>query len=177
MHFERSQTYPDLWRFSLSRMTSASDMRVYFDTALGDLAAGNSVPFSIFLVSSRGEATFAGSTRIANIAPDHQRLEIGWSWLLPDFQRTGLNQKVKLLLLTHCFEDLLAARVEFKGDARNDQSRAALAKIGAQYEGTLRSHMLLPDSSRRDSFYFSILKIEWPAVKASIVKGLGNGSL
>lgn len=104
------------------------------------------------------------------LAPDaaNRRVEIGATWITPDRQRTAINTEAKLLQLTHAFEVLGCARVEFKTDARNARSRAALARIGATEEGTFRKHMLLPDSTWRDSVYFSVLDTEWPDVSARL---------
>ena len=105
-----------------------------------------------------------GSTSYLAVEPAHRRLEIGATWLNPQHQRTGANTEAKLLLLRHAFETLGCERVEFKTDSENKASRAALARIGAREEGTLRSHMARLDGSRRDSVYFSVIAPEWPRV-------------
>ena len=89
----------------------------------------------------------AGHTGLWSVAVEHGRVEIGMTWLAPRFRRTPINTETKLLLLQHAFDDLGAERVEFKTDARNQGSRAALRRIGAVEEGTLRRHMLLADGS------------------------------
>ena len=100
------------------------------------------------------------------IAPEHRRLEIGWTWVGTAYQRTGANREAKFLQLTHAFETLDAERVEFKTHARNEQSRGALLGIGATFEGVLRHHTIMPDGSNRDSAFYSVLAGEWPRVKA-----------
>lgn len=102
------------------------------------------------------------------IAPEHRRLEIGWTWLGRAFQRTGANREAKLLQLTHAFETLGAQRVEFKTHARNVASRTALLGIGATFEGVLRHHAIMPDGSNRDSAFYGVIAPEWPAVKARL---------
>ncbi len=97
--------------------------------------------------------------------PEHDGLEIGWTWLNPSAWRTGANIEAKLLMLGHAFDELGAMRVEFKTDARNERSRAALDGIGATYEGIFRKHMLMPIVGVRDSAYYSITDEEWPAVR------------
>ena len=116
----------------------------------------------------RASGEIMGSTSYLAVEPAHRRLEIGATWLHPRHQRTGANTEAKLLLLRHAFEALGCERVEFKTDAENKASRAALARIGAHEEGTLRSHMSRLDGSRRDSVYFSVIAPEWPRVRAHL---------
>ena len=113
-----------------------------------------------------------GSTRYMTIAPEHRRLEIGWTWLGVAFQRSGANREAKLLQMTHAFETLDAERVEFKTHARNLASRAALLGIGATFEGVLRHHTIMPDGSNRDSAFYGVIAGEWPDVKARLAAKL-----
>src|SRR5579883_183647 len=85
--------------------------------------------------------------------------------LPPSAWGTGANTESKLLLIEYAFESLRLLRIEFQTDSRNGRSRAALAKMGAVEEGTLRSYLTAPDGRRRDSVMFSILSREWPAAK------------
>jgi len=164
---------PALWQWVPTPMHDVADMRAYVDTALAEQARGVALPFTIVDV---GSGRIIGSTRYANIVPEHRRLEIGWTWLARAFQRTAANSEAKLLLLTHAFEALGAQRVELKTDALNAQSRAAILRIGATEEGTFRSHMIIPGSGRiRDTVYFSILASEWPAAKARLAGRLLPG--
>jgi len=114
-----------------------------------------------------------GSTRYLALRPEHGVLEIGWTWLAPDFWQTGANAEAKLLMLEHAFEDLGCLRVEFKTDARNERSRAALAALPAQFEGVFRKHMLVRGGERRDSAYYSIIDDEWPEVRENLQRRLG----
>lgn len=165
---EAALVFRKLWTLSSSPMQTAQDARDYLDTALQEEASGRGVPFAILVTDRHGKPQFAGSTRFMNIAIEHGRLEIGWTWLLPQFQRSGVNRRVKFLQLMHCFEELGCRRVEFKGHARNERSRVALAGIGASFEGILRQHMRMPDGSWRDTFYCSVIAPEWPEVKARL---------
>jgi RimJ/RimL family protein N-acetyltransferase len=115
-----------------------------------------------------------GSTRYMSIAPHHRRLEIGNTWLAPAWQRTAINTEAKLLMLTHAFTVVGALRVEFKTDALNEKSRAALLGIGATEEGTLRRHMLTDTGRRRDSVYFSVIEEEWPRVRMHLERRLAR---
>jgi RimJ/RimL family protein N-acetyltransferase len=161
---------PSLWRWIPNPVATADDMRTYVLTALDEQKKGVSVPFAIVdLISGQ----VIGSTRYANIEPAHRRLEIGWTWLTPSFQRTAANTEAKLLLLTHAFEKLGANRVELKTDALNDRSREAILRIGAVEEGTFRKHMIMATGRVRDTVYFSIIASEWPAIKAKLRAFLG----
>jgi N-acetyltransferase len=156
---------PELWRWIPTAVTNEDEMRAYVLTALDEQRRGVSVPF---VIVDQSADRVIGSTRYANIDGTNRRLEIGWTWLAPAHQRTGANTEAKLLLLTHAFETLHAIRVEFKTDALNAASRAALARIGAVEEGTFRKHLITHSGRVRDSVYFSIIDSEWPAVKARL---------
>jgi RimJ/RimL family protein N-acetyltransferase len=106
-----------------------------------------------------------GSSSYLAIRPEHDGLEIGWTWLHPSVWRTGANHEAKRLMLGFAFDTLGCMRVEFKTDARNERSRNALDGIGAQFEGVHRKHMLMPEVGVRDSAYFSITDDDWPAVR------------
>ena len=122
----------------------------------------------------RASGRAVGSTRYGDIAPEHGRLEIGWTWIAPSHQRTAVNTEAKLLQLTHAFETLGATRVALKTDGRNLRSQAAIERLGAVREGVLRRHIRLPDGYIRDTVYYSILDDEWPAVKARLNERLGR---
>jgi RimJ/RimL family protein N-acetyltransferase len=109
-----------------------------------------------------------GSTRFLDIAPEHGRVEIGWTWIAPSHQRTATNTEAKLLQLGYAFDDLGATRVALKTDQRNERSQVAIAHLGAVREGVLRHQFRMPDGFMRSSVYFSILAAEWPAVKARL---------
>ena len=113
-----------------------------------------------------------GSTRFLDIAPEHGRLEIGWTWIAPSHQRTVTNTEAKLLQLTYAFDELGATRVALKTDERNERSQAAIARLGAVREGVLRHQFRMPDGFLRSSVYFSILADEWPAVKSRLQERL-----
>jgi RimJ/RimL family protein N-acetyltransferase len=103
-------------------------------------------------------------------------IEIGWTWLAASAQRTGINVEAKLLLLEYAFETLSVARVDFKTDARNERSRRAIERLGAQFEGVLRhwspSHTPGEEGLLRDSAMFSVIAPEWPATKATLRRRL-----
>lgn len=164
---------PALWTWALARMESRDDMRRYVEAALAERARGTAMPYvHVDLASGR----VAGSTRFANYAPEHRRVEIGWTWLAPAWQRTALNTEAKRLMFAHAFDVLGVGRVELKADARNERSRAAMRRLGAVEEGTLRRHMTTASGYARDTVYYSVLADEWPAVRAHLDARLAAGS-
>ncbi len=161
-----------------------AEATVYVNTALAWRDAGTAVPFAI--VNLNGGVVI-GSTRFWNLerwawplghprygrhAPD--ACEIGYTWLARLAIRTGANTEAKLLMLTHAFESWQVLRVCFHTDARNQRSRGALERIGAKYEGILRSHRMAADYIPRDSVRYSIVEAEWPDVKQRLVQRLGR---
>ena len=157
--YNRGRASPD-WAFMpRSCFIDLADVRQWIDEAL---ATSDQLPFAI-VETHKGKVV--GSTRYLNIRPEHRSLEIGWTWLGQEWQRTGVNTQVKLLLLSHAFERLGCLRVEFKTDARNLRSQRALERIGATREGVLRKHMIVQGDFSRDSVYFSVIDEQWPEVK------------
>ncbi len=113
-----------------------------------------------------------GHSAIFDIRRAHRTLEIGHTWYGEAFRGTWVNPACKLLMLGCVFETWEAVRVQLKCDARNATSRAALVKLGAVYEGTLRSNFILPDGTRRNTAYFSLLPEEWPPVREKLLARL-----
>lgn len=109
-----------------------------------------------------------GSTRFLDMAPEHGRVEIGWTWIAPSHQRTATNTEAKLLQLGYAFDELGVTRVALKTDQRNERSQEAIAHLGAVREGMLRHQFRMPDGYMRSSVYFSILAAEWPEVRARL---------
>ena len=144
----------------------------YVDTALALRDAGQAAPFAVLRV--RDDAVI-GSTRFFDLnwwpwpagrsgeGPD--TCEIGYTWLARPAIGTAANSEMKLLMLTHAFEVWEAQSVCFHTDARNERSRGALERIGAQFEGILRAHRLATDERPRNSARYSITAPEWPGVK------------
>ena len=153
---------PEIWKFSLVPTAGEHALRTYIETAIKERDAGTEYPFVVF---DKRTNRYAGSTRFYDIQLEKGTLQLGYTWYGKDFQGTGLNKHCKFLLLQYAFETLQVERVEFRADSRNIQSRTALEKIGAIYEGELRNHMVLWDGYRRSSVYYSILADEWPEVR------------
>ena len=151
-----------LFRYFPFSFETPEEMRGFVANGLASLANGTALPFATI---DRKSGAVVGSTSYLAIEPQHKRLEIGATFIAPSHQRSAVNTEAKLLQLTHCFEVLGCNRVEFKTDARNARSRAALVRIGAVEEGVFRAHMVMPDGALRDSVYFSVVAREWPGVK------------
>jgi RimJ/RimL family protein N-acetyltransferase len=149
---------PDTWRYSNVSARGEDGMAQYVMTAL---KARNEGREYAFVVIDKQTGEYAGSTRYYDIQPKLNSLQLGYTWYAEKFRGTGLNKRCKFLLLQFAFEELNMARVEFRADARNERSIAAMKSIGCQVEGILRSNMPLEDGGRRDSIVLSILKEEW----------------
>jgi RimJ/RimL family protein N-acetyltransferase len=155
----------ELWRWIPTQVRTKEEMAAYIDTALEEQERGVSLPFAIV---EKATGRVIGSTRYGNIDRTHHRVEIGWTWVARDWQRTAVNTEAKYLLLRHAFETLGCLRVELKTDSLNGKSRAAILRIGAQQEGIFRNHMITASGRVRHTVYFSIVDSEWPAVKAGL---------
>lgn len=144
-----------------------------FDAFLADGLGAHAEQREVaFATVSRVDGTVLGSTRFLELRPEHRGLEIGWTWLSPAAWQTGANIEAKLMMMARAFEVAGCIRVEFKTDARNERSRAALAGLPAQFEGIHRQHRVLADGSFRDSAWYSVLGTEWPAVRANLERRL-----
>ena len=160
---------PAIWQWTLARPTGVADIRTWVEAALRGRDAGTEFPFAT-LDAASGRPI--GSSRFMNIVLEHHRLEIGWTWVAPAWQRTGANREAKLLMLGHAFDTLGCRRVEFKTDSLNEPSRTALLGIGARFEGIFRNHMVMPGGRMRHSAYYSVIDEEWPAVQARLEESL-----
>lgn len=155
----------DLWRWIPTPVRTREEMRPYVQTALEEQANGSALPFALI---ERVSGRTIGSTRYGNIERAHYRVEIGWTWVARQWQRSAINTEAKYLLLRHAFETLKCIRVELKTDSLNDRSRTAILRIGAREEGTFRNHMITASGRIRHTVYFSILDAEWPDVKSRL---------
>jgi RimJ/RimL family protein N-acetyltransferase len=157
--------YEELWRWTRNKATTRETMAEYLDDALACLAAGSALPF---VTIDKPSQTIVGSTRFANIDSGNRRVEIGWTWISPPFQRSYVNSEAKYLMLRHAFDVWDCVRVELKTDVLNEQSRNAMLRLGAIEEGVLRRHVITYSGRFRDTIYYSILDHEWPAVRARL---------
>ena len=145
--------------------------RSWLEAALAASKKGDEAAF-VTLDAESGEPI--GSTRYLALRPAHCGLEIGWTWLTPSLWGTGANAEAKLLMLEHAFGSLGCVRVEFKTDARNERSRAALSALPARFEGVFRKHMIVRGDQYRNSAYYSIVDDEWPEVRANLRRRLAG---
>jgi RimJ/RimL family protein N-acetyltransferase len=174
---------------SLEPLTSAHTAEIAAASADGDLGklwftaapsqetAGNWVDTRLaaqhpdtgltFVVRARDDRV-VGSSSYLHVDPPNRRLEIGYTWYRESVRRTGVNTECKLLMLSHAFDELHCVAVEFRTHFFNSTSRAAIERLGAKCDGVLRSHQLSPDGSRRDTVVYSILDVEWPAVRNNL---------
>lgn len=156
---------PELWKWTLADVRTGADLDRYLATALREQAEERSLPFVTF---DKQRGRIAGSTRFGNIERTHRRVEIGWTTVGVEFQRSYVNTEAKYLMLRHAFETWGCIRVELKTNALNTKSRNAMLRIGCTEEGTLRRHAISELGVPRDTVYFSILDSEWPDVKARL---------
>lgn len=159
-----------IWRYMVyGDLTTENGMRTWVMDMLSRQTTRTDLCFVVIHQSSND---LVGATRYLEMRPEHRSLEIGGTWYAPEYQRTVVNTECKYLLLKYAFEKLGCIRVQFKADARNERSVRAIERLGAQREGLLRKHYILPDGTIRDSVYFSILDKEWPDVKVRLEEKL-----
>jgi N-acetyltransferase len=154
----------ELWNLWYTSVPAPDRMRAEIERRIGLREKGSMLPFAVRDATGR----FAGMTTYMNIDAPNRRVEIGSTWYRRSVQRTALNTECKLMLLTHAFETLDCIAVEFRTHWMNQQSRAAIARLGAKQDGVLRNHQIAPDGSLRDTVVFSIVASEWPAVKKQL---------
>jgi RimJ/RimL family protein N-acetyltransferase len=164
-HLEKIAFAPELWEWTNSRVTTHADLLRYVKTVLDQAAAGTAMPW---VTSCRADGRVIGSTRFMDIIPEHRTLELGGTWVHPDYQRTGINVEAKYLQLTHAFEVMGVNRVALKTHHGNLKSQNAMRAMGATQEGVFRNHMIMHDGRLRHSVWFSVIRDEWPEVKAGM---------
>jgi RimJ/RimL family protein N-acetyltransferase len=152
--------------FLTKPLSEPAAMTDWFEEALRNQAAGTEVAFATVRAS---DGRVVGSTRFMDLRRPHRALEIGNTWLAPEAQRTAVNTAAKYLMLRHAFEAWGAVRVQLKTDERNERSRAAIARLGAVFEGVLRNYQTRTcDGYVRNTAMFSITDREWPGVKTGL---------
>jgi RimJ/RimL family protein N-acetyltransferase len=162
---------PRIWTWMPADGSTDDGIRAIVDAALAAQAARSMVTF---VTIEQADGRVVGSSRYMNLVPTDLRLEIGWTWIDPAFQRTAVNTEAKLAMLGQAFDALGCRRVELKTDALNGQSRTAILGIGATYEGIFRKHMVMAGGRARDTAYYSILDDEWPTVRDRLRERLGR---
>jgi len=165
----RAAADPAVWRWMPLDASSPEAFAVWFAAARSAADAGLERPYAT-LDAASGEPI--GSTRFLSLAREHLRVEIGYTWLARRAWGSGANTEAKLLMLSHAFETVGCVRVEFKTDALNERSRAALAALPAVFEGVHRRHMLVRGGERRDSAWYSVVVDDWPQVRSALERRL-----
>ena len=152
----------ELWKLWYTFIPTPDKMLDEIQRRLALQQQGKMLPFTIL---ERHSGKILGMTSFMNIEADHRRLEIGSTWYCASVQRSAVNTEAKKLLLSHAFEVLNCIAVEFRTSSFNLKSRAAIERLGAKLDGILRSHQIVQGDILRDTYVYSILQNEWPAVK------------
>lgn len=155
---------PATWTYMMFDVRSRADLEAWIRQRLAPVAGGTAHAFAQ-VDCANGNAV--GSTSIFDITP-HRTMEVGHTWIAPNRRKSGFNTQAKRLILGYCFEELGAIRVQLKCDERNTASRAAIERLGAVYEGTIRNQAILPGGGKRQARVYSILDNEWPTVRARL---------
>lgn len=159
----RASQDDDIWLYMPHpRPDNLEQVRMIIRESIEDSRRGFALPFAIVHLETRRAV---GSTRYLDIQPPNRSLEIGWTWIGTEYQRTAVNTESKYLLLRHALETQGAVRVQLKTDERNIRSQKAIERLGAVREGVLRKHRLTWDGVYRNTVYYSILDTEWPEVR------------
>jgi RimJ/RimL family protein N-acetyltransferase len=153
-----------IWEFLGQRCNDDACVRSFFEEGLENKAKGIHYPFTVY----DKHGNIIGTTRFGEISQRHRKLEIGWTWYLPELWGKGYNEECKYLLMTYCFDTLKTVRVELKTWEKNVRSRRAIQRIGCKFEGILRNHMIRDDGYIRNSAMYSILPQEWEEYKSTL---------
>lgn len=162
---------PEIWRLTSVDYSDPAIFYPNFESALSDRALGKAYPFLMCLADS---GRVIGTTRLLDVQPQDKKVEIGVTWMARECWGSGINMEGKQLLLEHCFDTLGVNRVQFRAKADNARSRRALEKIGATFEGVMRQDKLEPNGRPRDTAFYSIVRAEWPDVKARLAAHLAT---
>jgi RimJ/RimL family protein N-acetyltransferase len=154
----------ELWQLWYTAIPSPEGMAAEIARRLGLQSAGAMLPWAVLDAAGRA----VGMTTYMNIDATHQRVEIGSTWYGRSAQRTPLNTEAKRLLLAHAFETLQCIAVEFRTHRFNQQSRRAIERLGAQFDGMLRNHQRASNGTLRDTAVYSITADEWPTVRTHL---------
>jgi hypothetical protein len=160
-----------LWKLWYTAIPKPENMRAEIERRLHLQQQGSMLPF---VIRRNDTGALCGMTTYMNADVANRRVEIGSTWYAASAQRTGINTECKLMLLTHAFEDMHCIAVEFRTHWMNQQSRAAIARLGAKQDGVLRNHQRMPGGSYRDTVVFSIIESEWPTVRRHLQFKLGR---
>ncbi len=161
----------ELWRTWYTSIPAPDAVETEIERRLALQAAGRMAPWAV-IEPSTGKAV--GMTTYMDIAAEHRRVEVGSTWIAKRAQGAGVNPAAKLLLLSRAFETLDCVAVALLTHWHNEQSRAAIERLGARQDGVLRAHRIMPDGSLRDTVVYSILAHEWASVKRGLLERLAR---
>ena len=167
---------PQIWRYMIHWPRNAHDLRGWVETALHAEAEGTTMPWVTIAKPTVAGAPeqVIGCTRFFHLDLANKTVELGHTWIAPAFHGTRANTEAKFLQLSYAFDDLGLNRIGLKTHHENLRSQAAIRAIGGVYEGTFRRHLIMPDGSRRDSCWFSIIRDEWPEIKDMLTRRLSQ---
>ena len=163
---------PAIWRWMPMQVERVDQLQLWMQQALDQAAKGRALPWVTRSLADSDSGKIVGATRFMDIETQHRTLEVGGTWLAPQWQRSGINIEVKLLQLRYAFEELGAIRVALKTHHENLRSQKAIKALGATREGVFRNHMIMPDGSYRHTVWYSITAEEWPDVKSRLLERL-----
>lgn len=152
------------WKIWYANVPRPAEMEGYVLSAIEEVNKGNLA----YAVRSKEHDKIVGTTRYYSVDPINMRAMLGYTWYSSLVRRTPVNTECKLILLRNLFEASSAIAVEFRTHFFNQQSRAAIERLGAKQDGILRSHQIMRDGSLRDTVVYSIISSEWPAVKVNL---------
>jgi len=150
---------PEIWTALYPFSWAGEHFAPTWKRGMRDRDAGTYLPYAVMV-----DGRCAGTTAYLTPDPANASVEIGSTYYRPEVRGGPVNPAAKRLLLAHAF-DSGARRVQFKVDALNARSRAAVTKLGAVQEGVLRQDRVAWTGRIRDTVFFSVLADEWPAVR------------
>lgn len=157
---------PEVWEYTWRKVDSLGDIEEIVSAAILNKEKGLHLPF---LIKDKATGKTIGSTRIGDIDRVNKNVEIGWTWISPEYWGTMVNTECKFLLLQYCFEKMKVNRVQFSVNGQNFRSQKAVERIGAVKEGIFRKHRVKADGSIHDNIFYSIIDIEWYTVKQRLI--------
>ena len=165
----KAARYPEIWEHMSVSLLTKEDVQQYVENAIKERESKVSY---MFVIVDKATNQIIGSTSFLDIAESHKKVEIGSTWITPEYWRTNINTNCKYLLLKHCFEEMDLNRVQIKTGHENLRSQKAIERLGATKEGILRYHMIRKEGQIRHPVMYSIIKEEWSEVKKRFLNDL-----
>jgi len=153
----------EMWKLFFTAAPGPDTIDAWMERAASEQRGGRSLPLKVVV-----DGVVVGSTRFMRLNPAHRRLEIGTTFYAASRQRTGVNTRVKRLMLAHAFDTMGCLAVQFRTDWFNRPSRTAIERLGAKMDGVLRNHTIMADGRVRDTVCYSVLANEWAGVRQNL---------